>query len=200
MKEVTVPKMPKAGSMVIMIDASGMKIFGEGEWKRKVHGMGKRRTWKKLHIAVDLDSGNIVAGKLTNCNVHDSKVLPSLLDRCEKKNATILADGAYDSCREEIEKRNMKALIPPPRNGRYKNNGSSRDRSIAQIAKFGKDEIARSLWGKLTGYSKRALVEMVFSRLKRLYGGGLFSRKWVNQNVEASLKCFLLNKMNKIAA
>ena len=200
MKEVTLPKMPKALSMVIMIDASGMKIFGEGEWKRKVHGMGKRRKWKKLHIAVDLDSGNIVAGKLTNSNVHDSKVLGSLLDACEKKNATILADGAYDSCRAEIEKRKMNALIPPPRNGRYKNNGSSRDKSIAQIAKFGNDEIARSLWGKLTGYSKRALVETVFSRLKRIYGGGLFSRKQVNQNVEASLKCFLLNKMNKIAA
>lgn len=196
---IPLPLLPRAGSTVILLDSSGLKIYGEGEWKRKIHGASYRRKWRKLHIAVDLDSGDIVASELTKSNFHDVKAVAPLLDQVRGRVKTVLADGAYDGARMQIELRGAKAIIPPPRNARFKKNGSSRDQSILEIFKLGGDEIARSVWGKLTGYSKRVLVETAFSRIKRLHGGNLFSKIFKNQKVEAALRCELINKMNRIS-
>ena len=134
-RSIQLPVMPRAGSTVVLLDSSGLKVYGEGEWKRKIHGASYRRKWRKLHIAIDLVSGDIVASELTKSNFHDVRAVRPLLDQVKGSFKTVLADGAYDGARKEIERRGAKAIVPPPRNARFKKNGGSRDQSILQIFK-----------------------------------------------------------------
>ena len=197
---VVLPKFPKSSSHIILIDASGMKVCGEGEWKRKIHGKSKRRKWVKLHIAIDANSQDIVAAEVSESNVHDMQKLESLIDQIEGEIEEVLADGAYDGGRKIIEERGAKGLIPPPRNARYRDGQSFRDQTIKEIKGLGGDELARSIWGKLHGYNMRVLVETAFSRLKRLFGDRLFSKRFDNQLIENMIRCELINRMNRISA
>ncbi len=194
------PPLGRCGSSVILVDASGVKIFGEGEWKVKIHGKQKRRKWVKIHVALDLDTQEVVAVATTQSGVSDSKVLKTLLGDIKEPLDTVIADGAYDDreAREEIRKRKAKALIPPPSHARVHGADTDRDDATLIIRGLGGDKKARSLWGKLTGYSFRALVEAFFSRMKRLFGERLFSKRTDKQLVENRLRCLLLNKMRKI--
>lgn len=199
-RKIKSPKLTSSKPSVVAIDASGVKVYGEGEWKVKIHGKSKRRKWIKIHIAVDPNTGEIVAQKITTSDVHDGKVVGALLDQIPPPKQ-ILADGAYDgkNVRSEIASRGAQALIPPPRNARLRNKDPSRDDAIRLIRGFGNDQAARTLWGKLTGYSKRALVESAFSRMKRLFGSRLFSKRLDSQEVENYLRCLILNKMNALS-
>jgi hypothetical protein len=110
----------KCHSSTILVDASGAKILGEGEWKVKIHGKQRRRKWVKVHIAIDAVTQEIVAEATTKSSVKDSKVLKALLDDIKDPISVVIADGTYDekAAREEIRKRKAKALIPPPCNAR----------------------------------------------------------------------------------
>lgn len=181
----------------ILIDSSGIKVLGEGEWKVKVHGKGSPRKWIKLHLAVDAKTQEIVAELTTEASVGDPTAFPVLFKQVNHKIKEVVADGAYDSSdiRVLIKKQEGKALIPPPKNGVCSGIDLERDQAILDIRAFGGDKIARSIWGKLTGYSRRALVETAFSRYKRMFGEKAFSRTSERQAVENRLKCLLLNKM-----
>ena len=194
---VSLPKIERMGGMIVILDGSGSKVCGEGEWKRKIHGRGRPRKWVKLHIALDAETQEIVAESTTESNVADSSVTKRLLDKIPGKIKTVIADGAYDrhSAREVIKKRKARGLIPPPKNARYKRTDSERDEAIAIIRGLGGDKEARSLWGKLSGYSQRSLVETSFSRSKRLFGDRLFSKSINKQQVEHTLRCDMLNRM-----
>jgi hypothetical protein len=72
---------PSSGPRHVGIDATGLRVYGAGEWRRWKHRVGRRRTWCKLHLGVDEDTKEIVAGELTESRVHDSQQLPSLLSR-----------------------------------------------------------------------------------------------------------------------
>ena len=191
------PKLSKRRPQVIMLDATGVKIFGEGEWKVKMHGKSKRRKWIKIHIAVDLQTQEIIHMEMTDGSTSDCRVGPKLIENCPSSAKLYLADGAYDTrkCRNAIRDKGAKALIPPRKNAKKDPKQKERNQGILERKGLGLDEIGISLWGKLTGYSKRALVEASFSRLKRIYGGELCSRKMSSQKVEAHLKCLMLNKM-----
>lgn len=91
----------------VVIDSTGIKVYGEGEWKVRTHGVGKRRTWRKLHLAIDPQTGEIIAEELTENDQGDSEELPGLLDQVEKPVGQVIADGAYDAktCYEAIEKK-----------------------------------------------------------------------------------------------
>ncbi len=100
----------------LAIDATGLKVYGEGEWKVKKHGTdGKRRVWRKLHLAVDTNTHEIIAAELILSNVTDTEVLPNLLKQTRRKIAEISGDGAYDTkgCYEAIRIERAVALIPP---------------------------------------------------------------------------------------
>ena len=196
------PKLNSSRSQVIILDASGIKIEGEGEWKVKIHGKGRPRKWLKIHIAIDAKTQEIVAETTTESTVVDSTMTRPLLNQIVGSINTIIGDGAYDrsNAREAIRQRRSKALIPPPRNARYKGIKDDRDEALSIIEGFGGDEQARSLWGKLTGYSYRALVETAFSRMKRLFGDRLFSKIPEKQAVENRLRCVILNKMRSATA
>lgn len=172
--------------------------MGEGEWKVKIHGKQKRRKWMKIHIAVDAKTQDIVAEATTSSSVKDSKVLKTLLRDTTCLLRKVIADGAYDDkeSREEIKKRRAEALIPPPRNAKLIGE-KDRDDALRIIRGLGGDKKARSIWGKLRGYSIRALVETAFSRMKRLFGERLFSKTLERQEVENRLRCILLNIMRR---
>ena len=156
--------------------------------KRKIHGPGRPRKWLKLHVALDEVSQEVVADVLTDSNIGDSSMVEDLLNQISGEISQVKADGAYDgqASRNSIKRRGAKPLIPPPKNAKIKH-----DRIIG----LGNDDQARSIWGKLTGYSKRVLVETFFSRYKRLFGGSLFSKTIDRQRVENHLKIKILNSM-----
>lgn len=194
---VSLPELSKTSCPIVILDASGMKVCGEGEWKVKIHGRGRPRKWVKVHLAINSETLEIVAEITTESNVGDSKMTGPLLDQIPGRIKTVLADGAYDrqEAREAIKKRNAEPLIPPPKNARCKHIKDERDSAILIIAGLGGDRLARSLWGKLTGYNFRVLVESTFSSIKRLFGDRLFSKTFERQKVESRLRCVLVNKM-----
>lgn len=191
------PKLSGKKPHVILLDASGIKVYGEGEWKRKIHGVGRPRKWIKLHLSVDEYTQEIVAMKTTDSGTGDVSCARELVERSGRKVKCVKADGAYDSkeFRKWVNELGGRTLIPPPKNGRYLWENTDRDQAIAIIQGLGGDIKARSLWGKLTGYSSRSLVETAFSRYKRLFGSSMFSKTTDSQKVENHIKCYVLNKM-----
>lgn len=183
----------------IVLDGTGMKVVGEGEWKVKMHGRGRPRKWVKVHIGIDLATQKIVAEMVTESSVGDSKMTKPLLDQVPGCVKQVIADGGYDrkEAREEIRKKKAKALIPPPKNAKYKGTKNERDTAILEIQGLGNNREGRSLWGKLTGYNRRVLVETAISRLKRLFGDRFYSKSIERQSVENRLRCLLINRMCK---
>jgi hypothetical protein len=194
---MTLPKLSSRGSRTVILDASGMKVVGEGEWKVKVHGRGRPRKWVKVHLAVDPDTQEIVAEVTTTSQVGDSSMTGTLLDQLKSPAQEVLADGGYDrqEARKTIKAKKGKPVIPPPKNAKYKGVGDERDRAIFEILGLGGDREAKRLWGKLTGYNRRVLVETAFSSLKRLFGDRFFSKTIERQKVESRVRCLLINKM-----
>lgn len=119
---------------MIILDASGMKVYGEGEWKRKIHGRGRPRKWVKLHIAIDEKTQEIVSQKTTEQGVTDGQVTEYLLKDVDGVKK-VLADGAYDGkkSRGAIQRKGGKDLVPPPKNARYRKSLSERDKAIPSI-------------------------------------------------------------------
>jgi hypothetical protein len=185
----------------IVFDSSGLKVYGEGEWKVKVHGKGKRRTWRKIHIGIDPHTGHIHLCELTKSFESDAKVACQLLDEVKGSIHHAWGDGQYDkrNFRKKVHSKGGKVIVAPPRNGTYKGSKEAwqreRDLDIAAINILGGDEEARKLWKKLSRYHKRSLVETSFSRIKRILGSSLKSRLFENQKVECQIKCLIMNKM-----
>lgn len=195
---VKLPKLPTlSGSIHMVIDATGLKVFGEGEWKVRQHGYGKHRTWRKLHIGVDENSQLIVSALLTENNCGDNAKLPELLTQYKGRMDQVSADGAYDShaCFDEIARYGARATIPTQPNPRHKSKRwedlkSVRDEVFWQIQEKGRKE-----WKQESGYHRRSLVENAFYRYKQILGDKLASRKLENQCTEAMVRCYALNRM-----
>lgn len=196
------PKLSTSRPHTVIVDATGIKIQGEGEWKVKIHGKGMPRKWIKLHVAIDARTQEIVSEMTTESSVDDGRAFPAVISQVSCRPKNVIGDGAYDDkkIRDLIKKKGGKALIPPPSNGVCRGVDPDRDRTILNIRVFGGDKIAKSLWGKFSGYSKRALVETTFSRYKKMFGERAFSRTWSRLILENRLKCVLLNKMMRTAA
>jgi IS5 family transposase len=115
--EVALGGLRQAGPLHVVIDSSGFKVYGEGEWKVRLHGWSKRRTWRKLHLGVDEATGEIIAAVASEAGVTDDEVLPDLVAQVKGKIRQVSADGAYDKrrCYEALEERGATAVIPPRR-------------------------------------------------------------------------------------
>lgn len=116
----------------IAIDSTGLKIFGEGEWKVKKHGAEKRKTWRKLHLAVDVDTHDVISEEVSLVNVGDSETLPTLLNPLRRKVHSVSADGAYDTkkCHEVLQTKGCKPLIPSRKNAGYWEKGHPRNKAV----------------------------------------------------------------------
>lgn len=184
----------------LVVDASGMKIFGEGEWKMRQYGKEKRRTWRKLHIAVDESSQDIVMSVISDSNVHDGEVLDMLLPTDNAICITqVTGDGAYDShdCYMSAIKRRAKPCFPPRINAsRHKAIDEAwrlRNHAIGHVRRKGLKK-----WKIKNDYHRRSLAETAFSRLKKIFGGQVASRHFENQAIELAMRCNILNKMNQL--
>lgn len=130
----------------IAIDSTGLKVFGEGEWKVKKHGNEKRRTWRKRHLAVDVDTHEVISAELSLVNVGDSEVLPTLLNPLRRKIGSVSGDGAYDTkgCHNVLQRKGITPLIPPRKNASFWDDGHPRNEAVKALKS---DTLAN---GKLT--------------------------------------------------
>jgi len=199
--DVSLPQVRKGRRIFLVVDASGLKIYGEGEWKVRAHGIGKRRTWRKLHIGLDPETGEILTAALTTEDVHDSEMLPDLLSGMDGAVRAVVGDGGYDTRRnyDAISGIGADAVIPPRkgakiwRHGNRKDPPHARDEALRYIRRHG-----RRKWKEESGYHRRSLVETAFSRLKRIFGERLQARDFDNQAAEAFLRLSLLNRMTAL--
>jgi transposase len=199
---VSLPVVDKATARHVVVDSTGVKVYGEGEWKTRQHGISKRRTWRKLHLGMDEATGEILVGVVTTNKVHDGTVLKDILDGIEDKIEQVSADGAYDHrhCYDEIAERQAKPVIPPRKDaviwqhGNCKAPPHPRDENLRYIRKHG-----RKKWKRDANYHRRSLAETTMFRFKTIFGGKVRSRKFDNQAVELLLQCAALNRMIQIA-
>jgi transposase len=200
--QIVLPVVPKTGARHVVVDSTGVKVYGEGEWKTRQHGVSKRRTWRKLHLGVDEATGEILAAVVTGNDTHDGEVLGDLLEQIEDDIEQVSADGAYDqeSCYEDITARGAKPVIPPRKNAKIWQHGNSnapphpRDENLRQIRRRG-----RKKWKQAANYHRRSLAETTMFRLKAIFGGKLRSRKFDNQAIELFIQCAALNRMIQVA-
>ena len=200
--KVNLPKKP-AQNLDIVMDSTGLKIYGEGEWKVRMHGVSKRRTWRKLHVGVNPNDGEIQAVLLTENSVSDDQAVAELLNQIEQPILAFAADGAYDKRKVydglNAHSPDVTILIPPRKNARIWKHGNSkaerlkRDENLRAIRKDG-----RKAWKEDSGYHVRSLVETIIFRLKTIFGGGLSTRLMATQTTQAVIRCAALNKMTHL--
>jgi hypothetical protein len=200
--QVNVPK--KANQRLnLVMDSTGLKIYGEGEWKVRQHGVSKRRTWRKLHIGVDPEGGEIQAALLTENSVSDDETVAALLAQIEQEIGKFAADGAYDKRKvyDSVNEHSPNAviLIPPRKNARIWQHGNTkaerlkRDENLRSIRKQGCRD-----WKKQSGYHMRSLSETAMFRLKTIFGDDLSARLIETQTTQAFVRCAALNRMTSL--
>jgi Transposase DDE domain len=191
---------PRQGSKPVhlLVDSTGLRLCGPGEWLSEKHGTKKRRAWRMLHLSVDADTGQIAAAELTGKEVDDGSQVGPLLDQVTGPVASFTGDGAYD--REDVygavaKRHHEAAVIAPPRRDAVpsvaaETEPTQRDRHLRSIAEQG-----RMGWQKSSGYNRRALAEAAISRYKRVIGDGLRSRTDCRRATEVAIAVGALNRM-----
>jgi len=191
---------PRPGSepVHLLVDSTGLRLCGPGEWRVEKHGSRTRRSWRKMHIGVDADTGQILAAELTGPEIDDGSRIGPLLNQVDGLLASITGDGAYD--RDDVyavvaERHPEAAVIVPPRSSAVPSQTAEtaptqRDRHLQAITEHG-----RMAWQKASGYNWRALIEADISRWKRVIGDGLRSQTDGRQATEVALAANVLNRM-----
>lgn len=181
----------------LVIDSSGLKVYGEGEWKVRLHGADKRRVWRKLHIAMDAATHQVTAASITDKDLLDRNAMTGLLKPTEAEIKYVCADGAYDfeQCYRAIKDKEARPLIPPRRDARIRSKSpfEQRDENLREIRKKG-----RKRWKRESTYHKRSLVETAFFRLKTIFSERLRARRIETQSAEAMVRCLAMNRMSKL--
>lgn len=203
--KVNLPKALSSGeSLHIVIDSTGIKVFGEGEWKVRQHGYVKKRLWRKLHLAINSQTQMIEACELTELKVQDCEGFSCLLDAIEDPVEVAIGDGAYDrfSCYEAIEKRGGIGIFPPQHNAVTSQERTANRKKASAQAVAKRDEaikgirsLGRKVWKQQVGYHRRSLAETGMFRVKTLLGRRLSCHHLENQVVEARIWCNVVNTM-----
>jgi Transposase DDE domain len=198
-ENLEVPR-PRSGSepVHLLVDSTGLRLCGPGEWLVEKHGSKTRRSWRKLHLGVDADTGRIVATELTGNEVDDGSQVGALLDQIGGPVTSVTADGAFDrdDVYSEVAARHPgAAVVVPPRSGAVPSGTAEtaptqRDRHLEVIVERG-----RMGWQKVSGYNWRALVEADVSRWKRVIGDALRSHTDGRQATEVAIAADVLNRM-----
>ena len=199
-----------SNGIVLLIDSSGFKVFGEGEWKVRKHGASKRRTWRETHIVINHETRDIVGFTNTTAHTHDNTQLKPLLEQVSlegHKIDTIIGDGAYEAKDNYglVAKFNASIIAPPHKNATY--HYDLKDGKIIDIPGYEKrNKVIRAImraggikeWKSEVGYHRRSLVENAFYRWKTIFGSNLKSRKEATQYTEQCLRAKIINRFNKI--
>jgi hypothetical protein len=199
--EIELSRLSSSGPVHLVLDSSGFKVYGEGEWKVRQHGWSKRRTWRKLHLGVDEATGEIVAAVVSEAGVMDDDVVPDLVEQVDRPIHQVSADGAYDKrkCYEALEAIGATVTIPPRRDAKIWQHGNSagepwqRDENLRAIRRLG-----RKRWKRESGYHRRSLAETAIFRLKTIFGATLQARNFAQQATELFLRASALNRMTHL--
>lgn len=190
-------KIPKPNGPVahLVLDATGLKVFGEGEWKVRKHGQEKRRTWRKLHLGIDANSQQIICAEMSLENVGDNQVLPVMLRKLRRKIGKVSGDGAYDTraCYEEVRRKGAQANFPPRSNAGLWQGVHPRNIAVKALQAGELDK-----WKQETDYHKRSLAETGMYRYKSQTGEKLRFRDYDAQVGEAMARVSVLNKMTSL--
>jgi hypothetical protein len=199
-RTLDVPRLRRAGTgpLHLLVDSTGLKLGGAGEWLIEKHGTFRRRSWRKLHIGVDAANGEIVAVAVTGKDIDDAAMADVLLHQIADPIASFTADGAYDQhyVSKVVGQRHPDAaVIVSPRAGAVASAPAEaaptqRDRHLQMIAERG-----RMAWQKASGYNLRAKVEASIRRYKRVIGDALRSRTDRTEATEVTLATAVLNRM-----
>jgi len=182
----------------LLIDSTGLRIH-----VGNLRDPPKNRAWRKLHLAVDADTGDIGASDLTGRRTRDSTRVPASLGRIDHRVVSVSADGAYDTegvyepAHAQGQGRHVRVVIPPRRDAKPSPRPSAalqeRNRNIRSIRRLGRHE-----WHKRSGFSKRSMVENAIYRYKTIIGRAMRSRTLTGQRVEVQLACRVLNTMTRL--
>ncbi len=186
----------------IALDSTGLKVYGEGEWKVRKHGVSKRRTWRKLHIGIDIDTQEIILVELTTNAEDDAVVAKRLLKGKSSKLSSFRGDGAYDDFKlRQALGNEVKQIIPPPKDAVARKSTQNqplpaylqqRNEAVAFIQQQGS-----KAWKIKECYHQRSLSEVVMFRYKNTFSDKMSARKMENQKTEVELKCKILNQFRQ---
>ncbi|QKT98896.1 IS5 family transposase [Acinetobacter lwoffii] len=198
--DIAINYQKSSNGLQLLVDSTGLKFLGEGEWKRKKHQPEYRRQLRKLHIGIDTETLQIRAIQLTTNNVSDSQVLGDLLDQIpqDEQIDSVYTDGAYDTkqCRQVIADRQAHAVIPPRKNAKpWKDTKSSsldRNELLRTVKRLG-----RTIWKNWSGYHRRSLIETKMHCIK-LLGDKLRARNFQSQVNEIHARVAVLNKFTDL--
>jgi IS5 family transposase len=199
--EIELPPRQKSEPLHLVVDSTGIKVYGEGEWKVRQHGYTKRRTWRKLHLGVDEATGEVVAAAVTTNSCKDSQLLPDLLTQVEGEMSQVSADGAYDTrnCYDALRERGTRAAIPPRKGARIWQHGNTkadrhaRDENLRACRRLG-----RSKWKRESSYHRRSLAETAVFRVKTIFGERVSARSFAGQAAQLLVRCAALNRMTHL--
>lgn len=195
---ISLPRRKKSEPLHLVVDSTGVKIYGEGEWKVRRYGWSKRRTWRKLHLGVDEATGEVVAAAVTANAAGDGQALPALLRQVGGELKQVTGDGGYDDrqCYDAIRARQARAVIPPQRGARIWRHGNrrgerhDRDENLRYIRRHG-----RAKWKREHDYHRRSLAEVAVFRLKMIFGERASARSFEGQAAQLLVRCAALNRM-----
>ena len=193
--KVNIPYRGSDGPLHLLVDSTGIKVEGEGEWNARKHGGPKRRVWRKLHIGIDEKTLEIRAAEFTTSDVGDAPMLPELLDQIppDQEIGSVTADGAFDTrkCHDAIAARGAAAIIPPRKNAKpWKPDtaGAIARNEILRTSKY----LGRTIWRRWSGYHRRSRVETKMHCVKQL-GQRLSARDFDRQVAELHVRIAVLN-------
>ena len=197
---VAISYRPAKGALHLLVDSTGIKVAGDGEWSACKHGPSKPRQWRKVHLGVDADTLEIRAVEVTGSRVGDAPMLPALLDQIPKGQIieSVTADGAFDTrgCHAAIAARGAQAVIPPRKNGKpWKENTPGahvRNEALRASRRFG-----RAIWRRWSGYHRRSRVETKMRCFKAL-GERIASRDFERQVAELHIRVAVLNRFTAL--
>jgi IS5 family transposase len=198
---VVLPRRKKTEPLHLVVDSTGIKVYGEGEWKVRQHGYTRRRTWRKLHLGVDEATGEFVAVMVSTNSFKDSQLLPDLLEQVKDEISQVSADGAYDSrnCYDAIREREARAAIPPQKRAKIWQHGNTkrerhiRDENLRAIRRQG-----RAAWKRESNYHRRSLAETAIFRVKMIFGERVGARSFEGQAAQLLVRCAALNRMTHL--
>lgn len=191
---------PSTGGLHLLIDSTGIKMIGEGEWNARKHGVSYRRQWRKVHIGIDAETFDIRAVEVTSSAVGDGQTLPGLLAQIPEDEAiaTVGGDGAYATrgCHAAIDARGADPVIPVRRNGKaWTEDGpgvEARKETLRAMKRLG-----RTIWKKWSGYHRRSLVETKMHCFE-LLGSRVAARTFDRQMAELKVRAAILNRFSQI--
>ena len=193
--KVNIPYRGSDGPLHLLIDSTGIKVEGEGEWHARKHGGTKRRVWRKIHIGIDEKTLEIRAAEFTTSDVGDAPMLPELLDQIppEQEIASVTADGAFDTrkCHDAIAARGAAAIIPPRKNAKPWKPDTAGAIARNEILRTSK-RVGRTIWRRWSGYHRRSRAETKMHCFK-LLGQRLSARDFHRQVAEFQVRVAVLN-------